>query len=270
MRRTRIVNGLVLTLAVVSCAQRRPAEAPTARSAPDGKPHAESAAPRDVVPRKILRSLDMELLVPSGDSFIRSTEQLGASLGGYFADSQIRGSDRSSGAITLRVPAEKLDTAAAALRQAGHVTSETLHADDISDDYYDLTARLSNARTLETRLLSLLQERTAKLSDVVEVETKLAEVREQIERLEDKRRLWDGQVALSTIKIEFRVSVALSEPAFGGQLYGTLVSSAEAFVTFARGVAFVVVASLPWAPFFAAIVLAIRWAGRRGRKGSAR
>src|SRR5207244_2290107 len=104
--------------------------------------------------------------------------------------------------------------------------SETLHANDISDQYVDLTARLSNARVFEERLLRIVWEKTGKLSELIEVESQLAREREQIEQLQGKQRLWDNQVALATVRISFRVAVAAAPaPIFGSRLVAALQTS---------------------------------------------
>ena len=51
----------------------------------------------------------------------------------------------------------------------------------------DLDARLSNAGETEKRLVAVLQQRTGKVADVLEVEREIARVREQIERMTSER-----------------------------------------------------------------------------------
>ena len=80
-------------------------------------------------------------------------------------------------------------------------------AEDASEEFVDLSARVENAHRLEQRLLELLRTRTGKLQDVLTVERELARVREEIERMEGRMRFLKTRADLSTL------SVNLYEPA---------------------------------------------------------
>jgi hypothetical protein len=67
------------------------------------------------------------------------------------------------------------------LREQGIIQSENIKAEDVSEEYYDIQARLENAKRLEARLLDMVQKNTGKLADLVLLEEKLGEVRERIE-----------------------------------------------------------------------------------------
>jgi hypothetical protein len=227
----------------------------------------EESAGRDAnpTPRKIIRDLEIALAVTDAGNFLRAVERLVAQSGGYVSDKRVthEGERILGGTLTLRVPSERLDGAGEALHALGTVESETLKADDISEQYYDLAARLTNMKRLEERLLALLTQRSAQLSEIVTLESKLAEVREQIERLEGKQRLWDNQVALSTIRLTFRVpvvTVAQEPVGFFAELGSTLKVSVTRLLRVGRGASVVVVALLPWAALALAGVLLGRWA----------
>ena len=69
-------------------------------------------------------------------------------------------------------------------------------------DTLDLvTARMTNARRLETRLIELLATRTGKLKDVLDVEQELARVREEIERYDGWLRYLRAHATMSTLSI---------------------------------------------------------------------
>ena len=74
-------------------------------------------------------------------------------------------------------------------------------AEDVGEEFTDVTARMTNARRLETRLIDLLATRTGKLKDVLDVEHELARVREEIERYEGRLRYLKAHAALSTLTI---------------------------------------------------------------------
>jgi hypothetical protein len=86
------------------------------------------------------------------------------------------------------------------------VETVSVNAEDVSEEYVDVTARAENARRLETRLVDLLARRTGKLEDVLAVERELARVREEIERYEGRLRFLRTRAAFSTL------AVTLHEP----------------------------------------------------------
>lgn len=109
--------------------------------------------------------------------------------------------------IELRVPAQRFDAAIDALAAIGTVQSVDVQAIDVGEEFVDLEARLANSKRLEARLLQLLETRTGRLEDVLNVERELARVREEIERIDGRLRYLREHVALSTLV------VAMHEPA---------------------------------------------------------
>jgi hypothetical protein len=76
-----------------------------------------------------------------------------------------------------------------------------VNAEDVSEEFVDLTARMANSHRLEERLVELLRTRTGKLQDVLTVERELARVREEIERMEGRLRFLKNSAQLSTLAV---------------------------------------------------------------------
>jgi len=87
------------------------------------------------------------------------------------------------------------------LSALGKLESVNVNAEDVGEEFTDVTARMTNARRLETRLIDLLATRTGKLKDVLDVEHELARVREEIERYEGRLRYLRAHAVLSTLTI---------------------------------------------------------------------
>jgi len=124
--------------------------------------------------------------------------------GGYLGQSNIS-SPVDSGPVLeamLRVPSDQLDTAMAELKALGRVESESQTGEEITQQYVDLEARLSNARNSEKRLTDLLRERTGKLADVLAVEKEIERVRGEIERMEAERKNFANRVDFATLNIK--------------------------------------------------------------------
>jgi len=108
--------------------------------------------------------------------------------------------------LELKVPSARFDELTEGLQPIGRLEFVNVSAEDVSEEFVDLTARAANGRKLEERLIELLRTRTGKLQDVLSVERELARVREEIERIEGRLRYLKTSAQLSTL------SVSLHEP----------------------------------------------------------
>ncbi len=104
--------------------------------------------------------------------------------------------------LIARVPAARLEGFRAELRALGEVRHEEEVVEDVTELRRDGAARLRNARREEERLLALMSERTATLSDVIAVEARLAGVRERVEQLEAAERALARRVELAEVHVE--------------------------------------------------------------------
>lgn len=125
----------------------------------------------------VIRTANLTLIVDNaGDSLSRIVEIVERQ-GGYVAETrQCRENDRLRSRATLRVPAERMDDALSEIRkQAIRVNDETISGQDVSEEYVDLGAQLTNLRATEAELRQLLttvRERTQKAADVLDVHSR--------------------------------------------------------------------------------------------------
>ena len=148
--------------------------------------------------RVVAYNAGYQIVVKDGDAAIKRTEEIAADVGGYVQ--RIIGTR-----ITIRVPIQRYQDAVARVEALGRVTHRELEAIDVTEDYVDLNARLTNAIKVRERLEALL----AKAEDVkaaVEVEKELRRVSEEIERLQAKLEIINKRVAFSTISATFQGS----------------------------------------------------------------
>jgi hypothetical protein len=163
--------------------------------------------------------------VASVDTAIVRLQELARRVGGYVANSSSQGGERElrQATLELKVPAARFADAENGLAALGKVEYVNVTAQDVGEEFVDVTARVENARRLEQRLVGLLATRTGKLEEVLSVERELARVRETIERYEGRLRYLRTRVDVSTLT----VTVHESEPLVG-QL-GTSNRIVEAF-----------------------------------------
>ncbi|HEX5716766.1 MAG TPA: DUF4349 domain-containing protein [Thermoanaerobaculia bacterium] len=276
---------LVLALLVVlsggcSRGEEMEAEAPSmaaipkvetvaARSAGSG----DAAPPPAVRSRKLIRRLDVHLVVRDTEAAAQRLQQLAASLGGFVSDLN---AGRSEGVLhyqmTLRVPAERLDRAREEIRGiALRVEREQMSTEDVTDQYVDLDARMRSLQTTESELQELLaesRERSRKVGEVMEIHRELTGVRTQVEQIQGQLNALQNLVGLSTIQVSLEPDAAGKPIAAGGwHPNETVRSSFSVLVGFLQGLAdlviFLVVVALPVALVILIPVLLLRKAWKR-------
>ncbi|MEP6835319.1 MAG: DUF4349 domain-containing protein, partial [Gemmatimonas sp.] len=181
-----------------------PMSAPSDATSPaSAEQVANSSAAAIVAPTMVIRNGAASIEVDSLDAAIAAVQRLAAGLGGYIGNtSQTTGSYAiRSAELELKIPAARYEAAISGLTPIGKVESQTSTAEDVGEEFVDVTARQNNAHKLEERLITLLATRTGKLEDVLAVERELARVREEIERYEGRLRYLKSHVATSTLVI---------------------------------------------------------------------
>lgn len=157
----------------------------------------------------IIRTGQASIEIDSLEPGIAAVRALADRIGGYVANTSIQ-SGRSqfrSASIELKLPADRFEAALSGLGPIGKVEQVNVTAEDVGEEFTDLTARATNAHRLEQRLIELIATRTGKLSDVLEIERELSRVREEIERMEGRMRFLRSRAAVSSL------SITLHEPA---------------------------------------------------------
>jgi uncharacterized protein DUF4349 len=148
--------------------------------------------------------IEVDSLEPALDLLRLTATRIGGFVGN--ANVQTGRNQVRQATIEIKVPAGRFDDLTDGLRPLGRIEFLNVGAEDVSEEFVDLTARTANARRMEERLLELLATRTGKLQDVLSVERELARVREEIERMEGRMRYLKTRAQLSTL------SVAMHEP----------------------------------------------------------
>lgn len=185
-----------------SAAQRAPAGAPGGGGALDQT----APGPRDDA--KIVKTGTLELQVKDLPAALADARAKVAALGGYIgASQQTNDGDRSTAVVTYRIPADRWDDALDALHGlAIKVVSEQTNAVEVTGQLIDLAARIDNLRASE-RALQAIAARATKISDVLEVQQQLTDVRGQIEQLTAEQAHLADQAALGTLTVTFGLQV---------------------------------------------------------------
>ena len=174
-----------------------------AQPAATAAPASNGAAPRlQAVERKVISTATLSLEVEDVQTAINETRAIAESVGGFVEHlTSSGGPARKRATVTVRVPQAEFSPALARIESLGSVQSATQGAEDVSERFIDLKARLDSALREEKSLLALL-EKAGAVSEVLAIERELARVRSDIERFQGQLDFLERRVALATITVE--------------------------------------------------------------------
>ncbi len=190
----------------------KPARAPgaAAAGAGDSRGGGPEAAPASsaggvhrvaaIDPRKVIYTGEFELVVADVGRAVASAKALAERLEGYVQRMTLK-------EIVLRVPAARFDEAVAALEKMGPVIARNILAQDVTEQYADLEARLKNARAMLDRLEALL-EKAQDVKAALEVEREMVRVRTEIDSLQGQLNRLANLAAYATLTVSFRPAAA--------------------------------------------------------------
>jgi hypothetical protein len=141
--------------------------------------------------------------VDSLEQGITRIRQMAQHVGGIVGNTSITAGDEDvrQAEMELRIPSGNFDRAVSGLSPIGKVRSVNVTAEDVGEEYTDVSARVANARRLEARLLDLLDTRSGRLEEVLNLEREVARVREEIERYEGRLRYLRTRSSISMLTV---------------------------------------------------------------------
>ncbi|MBS1522226.1 MAG: DUF4349 domain-containing protein [Bacteroidetes bacterium] len=128
------------------------------------------------------------------------------SLGGYVDDdkeSTDNEENRKDYTLNVSIPANNFDKLLNFVSSsADKIDSKNISITDVTTNYIDITTRLANKKILENRYLDLLK-KASKISDLLEIENKLTEIRSDIESTQGRLNYLNKQILYSSLNITF-------------------------------------------------------------------
>ena len=177
---------------------------------------ATAPAPPPAPDAAIARAETLALLVRSVPDSIAALNALARAHGGFVTKVEDNAPDDAdsprTAALSLTVAAPQLDTATTRILALGAIQSRSATAEAIGDSIVDDRARLRNLRREETDLLHIM-DRSGSVASILDVESKLADVRGQIEQLTAHLATSNHRVATAQIDITLTESKPAPTPA---------------------------------------------------------
>lgn len=189
--------------------------------------------------RLIIREGQMNIVVDDTDQSLKSIAILAEAKNGWVVDSNISQTENAkSGSITIRIPAEDFDNMVEEVRDlAIEVTSESTNSQDVTEEFVDLEARVSNLEATADRVRSFLDE-ARNVEDALAVNAELSRLEGEIESLKARMKFLSESAAFSRLTIYITPDV-LSQPieVGGWRPEGVALSAIEALISVLQGIA---------------------------------
>ena len=198
--------------------------------------------------RKIIRTVTMSCETKAYDDAVTLIMDTLNAYGGYVEASNVTGTGFENvknsarrASYTLRVPAEKLDAFLETLRtdEGIRILSQNATSDEITATYYDTVSRLETLKAEKASLTAMLEGFTdyKDISNMLKVQERLYDVIEEIEALQTKLNLYDGRVAMSTVKLSLNEVIIYTEVVVPDPTFGERIGEAflESWADFGEG-----------------------------------
>ena len=155
--------------------------------------------------RKLIKTVDMNVETKTFDDTMAAIENKVAELGGYIENLETYNGSSYSGYrssrnanMTVRIPKQQLDVFLDTVAGVSNVVRRSESVEDVTLTYVDLESHKNVLLAEQKRLLELIEEAEV-IEDIITIESRLSNVRYQIESMESQLRTYDNKVDYSTV-----------------------------------------------------------------------
>jgi hypothetical protein len=152
------------------------------------------------IEQRIIKTGEVTLEVANVGEALGLVRAMAVELGGYVGGSQA-GTLDDRATLTLRIPAASFEDALARLHgMDAELVAEATREQDVTGQVVDLSARIGNLEASEASYRELVA-RAERVEDILAVQSRLDQVRGEIEQLTAQLEALEGQAALSTLTV---------------------------------------------------------------------
>ena len=155
--------------------------------------------------RKLIRTVSLSLETKEFDSVLTNLSTKTTELGGYIETSSVNGNSYSHhstryASYVIRIPADKLNEFVEVVSELGNVTQKNESVEDVTLRYIDVESHKKALETEQERLLELLS-KAENMEEILTIESKLSDIRYEIENYESQLKTMDNQIDYSTVSV---------------------------------------------------------------------
>jgi uncharacterized protein DUF4349 len=230
-----------------------------------------------IAERKIIRNGALTIEVPSTTDAQHSIVSIAETHGGFVVTSESKQRESAEPEkrtldikLIVRVPSDQFAGTLDQIRKlATNLTEENVTSQDVTEEFIDLEARIKTQVALEQQFLQIMKQ-AGKISDALEVQRQIADVRTDIEKLEGRKRFVQNAASLSMITVNIQSPkpiVTVTSSGFGRTVRDAISESVDLASNI---VIFFVQFVIVMIPVFALVLLPagliVRYLMRRARR----
>ncbi|SHI16083.1 protein of unknown function [Sporobacter termitidis DSM 10068] len=172
---------------------------------------------------KIIYNFSAQVETTAFDDTLKNLDALLAGFGAFVENSYVSGNSYGnttfrSAEYTIRVPVGSFKGMTDALPLLGNVSKASTTSQNITAQFIDTQSRLDAYKTEESRLLAML-DKTTTVQDMITIESRLSDVRYQIESLTSTLQNWQNQVDFSTVALHISEVAEIKEQVSAQRTY---------------------------------------------------
>jgi hypothetical protein len=206
---------------------------------------------------KIVRTGSLELEVADVAKALAAGRDAIRGVGDIGASQQQRSGDETVATVTYRIPVSRWEDTLASMRGLGTVMAEKTDAVEVTAQIVDLDARIRNLKASEQALVGYA-EKAPKVSDLLEIQSRLTDTRGEIERLSAQQANLQNQAALATLSVTFGVKpVEVTKTTQGWDPAAEVDRASATLIGLGQGiVSFAIVFAIVWLPILVVVGIA--------------
>ena len=185
--------------------------------------------------QKWIRTVYLDAETENLDPLLQAVNEQVSALGGYiesrdiYHGSQYYGKGRRYAQLVIRIPVAQTDAFTGKISEVSNITATNETVENITLAYVDTESRVAALKTEQTRLLELM-EKAETMADLLEIESRLTDVRYELEKMTSQLRVYDNLVDFATIHLdisEVEVLTPVEEETLWQRISGGFVESVE-------------------------------------------
>jgi|GEM_PF-3750516 len=208
----------------------------------------------------VIKTAELRVEAKHIDTAVNKAIFVVKSVGGFVESSSYnRSPDEkdSSANLTLRVPSSTFEGVITRLGDIGKTVSKSVTGEDVTEQVFDIEARLRNKRAEEAQYVEIMQ-KAKRIPDIISVSNELFRVREEIEKLQGRVKFLRSSADMSTISLTLTKPSEPSQPGISNSFKNAWKSLVHTSITLFAGLIWIFV----YAPIWLALAIII-WLVRR-------
>ena len=151
--------------------------------------------------KKVIRDANIAIEVKNSDQDFKKISSWVTANGGYEFSRNVSSNGKYKNiTVVYKVPPVKLDSFLDFLDGTGKIQSSNMNSNDITDQYYDIAARLDNLKKGREQLIEI-QKKAVTIDQTLRVQSELNNITGEIESLQARINVWDKMVDESTVSL---------------------------------------------------------------------